>query len=80
MPSMLLNRAGAQGLRSAARVQQMRGAATLAAFRTPKVFNEPNVCRIPLYLGEWPRTWKDKKADVAIHSNTLPRTANSALA
>ncbi|KAH7022701.1 Aldehyde/histidinol dehydrogenase [Ilyonectria destructans] len=42
MPSMLLNRAGAQGLRSAVRVQQMRGAATLAAFRTPKVFNEPN--------------------------------------
>ncbi|KAH6898872.1 Aldehyde/histidinol dehydrogenase [Thelonectria olida] len=42
MPSMLLNRAGAQGLRTAARAQQMRGAATLAAFRTPKVFNEPN--------------------------------------
>lgn len=46
MPSMILNRAGAQGLRSAARAQQMRGAATLAAFRTPNVFNEPNV-RIP---------------------------------
>ncbi|KAH7133659.1 Aldehyde/histidinol dehydrogenase [Dactylonectria macrodidyma] len=42
MPSMLLNRAGAQGLRAAVRVQQQRGAATLASFKTPKVFNEPN--------------------------------------
>lgn len=39
---MILNRAGAQGLRSAARVQQMRTAATLATFKTPRVFNEPN--------------------------------------
>ncbi|KAI5466752.1 Aldehyde/histidinol dehydrogenase [Mariannaea sp. PMI_226] len=42
MPSMLLNRAGAQSLRIAAKAQQIRGAATLAAFRPPKVFNEPN--------------------------------------
>ncbi|KAK7416305.1 1-pyrroline-5-carboxylate dehydrogenase [Neonectria magnoliae] len=42
MSSMILNRAGAQSLRIAARAHQMRGAATLASFRTPKVFNEPN--------------------------------------
>jgi hypothetical protein len=39
---MFLNRAGAQGLRTAARTQQMRTAATLATFKTPTVFNEPN--------------------------------------
>lgn len=39
---MFLNRAGARGLRTAARTQQMRTAATLATFKTPKVFNEPN--------------------------------------
>ncbi|KPM45441.1 Delta-1-pyrroline-5-carboxylate dehydrogenase, mitochondrial [Neonectria ditissima] len=42
MSSMLLNRAGAQGLRTTTRMQQRRSAATLASFRTPKVFNEPN--------------------------------------
>ncbi|KAH7137298.1 Aldehyde/histidinol dehydrogenase [Dactylonectria estremocensis] len=42
MSSMLLNRAGAHGLRAAVRVHQQRGAATLASFKTPKVFNEPN--------------------------------------
>ncbi|KAK7423350.1 1-pyrroline-5-carboxylate dehydrogenase [Neonectria punicea] len=42
MSSMILSRAGAQSLRTAARAHKMRGAATLASFRTPKVFNEPN--------------------------------------
>ncbi|KAG5808009.1 hypothetical protein H9Q74_007624 [Fusarium xylarioides] len=39
---MFLNRAGARGIRSVAQTQQMRTAATLATFKTPKVFNEPN--------------------------------------
>ncbi|KAF7562770.1 hypothetical protein G7046_g1363 [Stylonectria norvegica] len=42
MTSVFLSRAGAKGLRSAARVQQTMGVATLATFKTPKVFNEPN--------------------------------------
>lgn len=37
--SAIINRAG---LRCATRAQQKRGAATLASFQTPKVFNEPN--------------------------------------
>lgn len=40
MSSTLLTRAG---IRSAARMQQRRGVATLATFKTPGVFNEPNV-------------------------------------
>lgn len=40
MQSIVFNRAAAKGLRGA---QQRMGVATLAAFKTPKVANEPNV-------------------------------------
>lgn len=40
MQSMAFSRAAVSGLRGA---QQRMGVATLAAFKTPKVANEPNV-------------------------------------
>ena len=81
MQSMVFGRAASRGLRLRGAAQQRMGVATLAAFKTPRVANEPNVSMTRFFFRKSEWIWKRNTMLMKdCDSITMPRAASSARA